>query len=205
MKRRALQALSLLSLLLCTAIVILWIRSARLSEDLTVPVGHNYLSLGSAESIIAITWVVVEAVEFGEPRQRTYVPEAEWSHNVLSKRPLLVDRTTGHRSYTQIQKHDSVFGFKLIRHSDHDPHTWSLCTRYGIALPYYFLALLGLIGPTWTAFRLFSERRMRQAGYCSSCGYDLRASEIRCPECGYPICENERPGLRHQTSQRENA
>ena len=48
-----------------------------------------------------------------------------------------------------------------------------------------WLLLLVLGSPLW--WRLYRQhRRRRQAtsGRCSSCGYDLRATPDRCPECG---------------------
>lgn len=54
----------------------------------------------------------------------------------------------------------------------------------GVAVPYWVLTLAwlgmaaGLLGP------LVRQRGWRRAGLCGRCGYDLRASPNRCPECG---------------------
>ena len=60
----------------------------------------------------------------------------------------------------------------------------------GLGLPWWYLVLLVLAGPApaflrWLGARRRRERR-RRAGPCVICGYDLRASPERCPECGTP-------------------
>jgi hypothetical protein len=39
----------------------------------------------------------------------------------------------------------------------------------------------------WTSTRWEKKARRIRAGLCASCGYDLRASKGRCPECGSEI------------------
>jgi len=53
-----------------------------------------------------------------------------------------------------------------------------------IAIPHWFMALL-FAAP---ALRWLWNRRPRpHSGTCPSCGYDLRATPTRCPECGTPV------------------
>jgi hypothetical protein len=66
-----------------------------------------------------------------------------------------------------------------------------------VSVPYWFLALLAAAAPLWKWRAVARQRRLqrlRQKGICLNCGYDLRASPERCPECGtIPSREMPRP------------
>ncbi len=55
-------------------------------------------------------------------------------------------------------------------------------------VPHWFLVLVFAILPAWWCIA-FVRRRHVPSGHlcCRQCGYDLRASIDRCPECGTPI------------------
>ena len=55
-----------------------------------------------------------------------------------------------------------------------------------LAVPYWSLQILFLIAPAvWLRRAIRQRKELRQAsGLCSVCGYDLRATPDRCPECG---------------------
>ena len=52
---------------------------------------------------------------------------------------------------------------------------------YGLTLPYYFIAAACAAAPVLSVAR---QLRKRRPGLCPRCGYDLRATPDRCPECG---------------------
>jgi len=60
-----------------------------------------------------------------------------------------------------------------------------VATAYGISLLY--VALIPLCGATWFAWLLRRRRRRERLGLCLGCGYDLRESGGRCPECGREV------------------
>lgn len=56
-----------------------------------------------------------------------------------------------------------------------------------IAVPDWAMMLLAGALPGWQITRSIKQHRRRhrlRAGCCPSCGYDLRESPMRCPECG---------------------
>ena len=62
-----------------------------------------------------------------------------------------------------------------------------VANHLAVVIPSWFLALLFGALPGTVAFRWMRGIRRRGEGFCSVCGYDLRATTDRCPECGTAI------------------
>ena len=60
--------------------------------------------------------------------------------------------------------------------------TWTLA-----AIPLWFVATILMIWPAVFLTRQIRRRRRTRLGRCLQCGYDLRGSSSRCPECGTPV------------------
>ena len=58
--------------------------------------------------------------------------------------------------------------------------------RRAVYLPHWLLAAPWLVAPVWRLRRTLLSRQRRAAGFCAGCGYDLRATPDKCPECGTP-------------------
>jgi predicted RNA-binding Zn-ribbon protein involved in translation (DUF1610 family) len=67
---------------------------------------------------------------------------------------------------------------------------WGVMVRYGGVWRYaFYLWLLWIAWTTWLVSQRVGSWRRSKIGKCAKCGYDLRASKKRCPECGTPVIE----------------
>lgn len=55
-----------------------------------------------------------------------------------------------------------------------------------VVLPYWLVAIASAVLPLTVLLASARRRRRKYEGLCPACGYDLRASPDRCPECGTP-------------------
>ena len=74
-------------------------------------------------------------------------------------------------------------------------------TSHDVYLPMWFLQVLSSLPLGYdvgrTGWRLMRRRRSVRLGLCPTCGYDLRASKERCPECGMAIVSKGEPTTDH--------
>ena len=154
MKRRLHTLLALLCVLLCVAVAALWARS------------HTHLT--------ALVPVRTDRHLYGVSiiRGGVYIARVPKAPNVLQHRlvhqpldPLAVYLTTPRR----------FAGFGYVRPSEGLPML-RLPAWFVLLVPMTYLLAIG-----WGRAR---KRRRRAAGLCPACGYDLRATPGRCPECG---------------------
>ena len=65
-------------------------------------------------------------------------------------------------------------------------------SRYAV-VPHWFIVMVSVSLPTCWAIQRYRAKRSARAGLCPACGYDLRATPDRCPECGaVPAAKGER-------------
>jgi hypothetical protein len=122
--------------------------------------------------------------------------DSSWRRHPLMQRTIVLntgasdrdDRTWSHESWPiQASPGQNLgAGFSPGRPSTGSSFAGSRHVSYG--LPYWAIALVTAIpGPpliTMRVRRYLRFRSRRLTGLCTVCGYDLRATPDRCPECG---------------------
>jgi hypothetical protein len=158
-RRRLLHLLTALSLLLCVAVCVLWVRSYRVGDSLDWETRDGRAGVGSLRGRISAGVCHVEQPYRGViPRgvRFTYEPAAEAADQLVRPQWSMA----GVQAARMFVPGVSLFDVRI-------PHA-------------YVAALLAAL----PAARLVNRRR-RRAGLCQFCGYDLRATPDRCPECGH--------------------
>jgi tRNA(Ile2) C34 agmatinyltransferase TiaS len=161
--RWLLNAVTLLSLVLCAATCVLWVRSYRVGDQWVWndPGCSDCVSrLNAGAGRVRYAWQDTRALsgvnlEAGYQAVRT-PDRGMWTISVVGRRRLAAP------------------GFR---------YEWYGPTATVAEVAYAVPAALAAVLPAGAAFRAIRARR-RTPGLCASCGYDLRATPERCPECG---------------------
>ncbi len=163
LRRIILSALTVLSVVLCMASGVMWARSCwfRDTWSLTGASRYSIESSGGAVSFnhYSFTSVPMFRSQNAGPIVPTPVPYSDhWTLEFTSR---------AYREYGGWAKQWSAIGFD-----------------YGNRGPYWLPLLLTAV--VVARIRLIQRKalRLESAGICGKCGYDLRATPERCPECG---------------------
>lgn len=200
--QRLFRLASVLSLVLCVALVVLWRRSYKADESIEfihgghlcdVRISAGTMTLSNAPQVQmedalidqrkAGLWRATERVDVLLDRldtlrsQPSQLPGEDSSESL--KRAEEAANLTTEEIYAELAlyKTDQMSRLPMARTP---PFARSVRCRAVLAIsaiPWLALTL----SPTWV--RLRAARRGRR-GQCLACGYDLRASVDRCPECG---------------------
>jgi len=176
MTRRLLNLLMVLSLLMCAAVVALWVRSYWVSD--AVFLGTKSVERG-AHSVSGTLALVENGMPNLRPRPglRRERSDSRGSSPWVDASPLSLPNRAGfgYRETGLPAGH-----FRLPGGTD--IFVPPVITGRMVLVPLWLPVVLFALLP---AARLYRRVRPRyHAGRCQRCGYDLRASPGRCPECG---------------------
>jgi hypothetical protein len=166
MIRRLFTLASALSLILCLAMGVLWVRSYRRWDGVLLHDRDDRMC-----EMLTMSRGRIQVGVIGT-NQTPDLPPSRWHHE-------------SDNAYDMARLPHELLGLGWGQMPDAPP--WY--PRPGIQVPHSYVAFILAILPALRLHRFVRSRRRANQGLCSSCGYDLRASPERCPECGTPAAK----------------
>ena len=164
LKRFTFQGLAAVSTLLCAATVGLWVRSYGRVDRFDCVYGATWHSFSTGRGFFDIESAKYDG-DAVLPQGLTWTP---WGGPQSAAQQSVFVHLVGYRGRS------NFLGF-----------SWGPADNlYIIAGPIWPLTLATAMLPSWGLIVLRFRRRRRVKGLCVNCGYDLRATPHRCPECG---------------------
>jgi hypothetical protein len=220
MIRRLLNLLTLLSLLLCVAVAVLWVRSCFRSDIVRFGPGSGRLYRGASggggvmlQSLemfhrhgdwrdvrnrppAALSNYTEARQNYAESRRNADGRAGRWEHEV---RPYTGRQSLASVAWAPVERPflPALLPVGLKRRATYDNATYVAVEEWFVGravwLPYWLpAALLATPAAFWLRRAVRTRRgdRRRRMHQCPSCGYDLRATPGRCPECGHTAATN---------------
>jgi len=187
MKRRLLNVLTALSLLLCVAVCVLWVRSYSHFDRLGFG-GSGLCVVASYNGTLSVWTLSQPCILFQEGFETAEKGSDEWPARWADSWDSLMP-------FGVSQSHRRLAGFGWVS-GEFFPPGWGMvreaddsAPRYGaLGCPLWAVGAIVLVLPISRAaasLRTALRRRRTMAkGTCFRCGYDLRATPGQCPECG---------------------
>jgi len=152
---------------------------------------HRLFKIGAVLSLMlcvatAIAWAVSAVIPFSStvvPQKPVTSPRVFVAGSYAGS--IVIDVLSPGTGNPQVQR--NFLGFRYDK-GPAAPSANQLSTQIGIAnvvtIPCWFVMIATLITPLAFTVVVIRRRRRGTVGCCPVCGYDLRATPERCPECG---------------------
>ena len=175
MRRRLLNLLTAVSLLVCVAACVLWGSSYRYIDEVHFGRVPFSISVFSQQGLCRADWTA---------RWPGHSYGLAGRHKAL--RPKDLDRGSGY-FLRECGTRAGPFGAGewVVPCGNTTPGGPDIPTPYAVVVaPHWALALVAAVLPASRFLHRRHNQRRARAGLCRSCGYDMRATPGRCPECG---------------------